>query len=93
MKSCQDTQITEQGMLARIRVGSVLLSPLVVRSLEMQPINNQADARLELSWLGEPASFWFTLESKGKANPQAIQLAMMQARRAAKGLTGEREVV
>jgi len=85
MKSRQNTQITEQGMLARIRVGSVLLSPLVVRSLEMQPINNQADARLELSWLGEPASFWFTLESKGKANPQAIQLAMMQARQAAKG--------
>lgn len=72
-------------MLARIRVGSVLLSPLVVRSLEMQPQNNQADARLELSWPGEPASFWFTLESKGKANPQAIQLAMMQARQAAKG--------
>lgn len=70
-------------MLARIKVGSILLSPLVVQDLEMQPPYKRADARLAVSWPGESERFWFTLESKGKANPQTVQLAMMQARQAA----------
>lgn len=88
MKTPRNTQITEQDMLARINVGAVLLYPLVVRTFEKQPAKNRstrADARMELSWPGESESFWFTLESKGKANPQAVQLAMVQARQAATG--------
>lgn len=72
-------------MLARFSAGSVLLPPLLVRTVEMQPPNGRADARLELSLPGETESFWFTLESKGKGNPRTVQLAMMQARQAAKG--------
>jgi hypothetical protein len=84
MKATENTQITEQSMLARLRVGSVLLSPLVVRTVEVQPQNSRADARIELSWPGEAESFWFTLESKRKANPQTVQFAVMQARQASK---------
>jgi hypothetical protein len=83
--------MTEQAMLARIQVGSVLLPPLVVQDLETQLPMKRADARLAVLWPGQSESFWFTLESKGKANPQTVQLAMMQARQAAQG--GDRPMI
>lgn len=72
-------KISEAEMLARLRVGEVLLPPLVVRSFEALS-GPGADARLELALPGEQEGFRFVLESKGRATPQAVQLAMMRAK-------------
>lgn len=81
-------------MLSRLTPGSVLLPPLVVKQAVFAPfaaVRNQPDARLEISWPGESQTFWFTVESKAKSNPQAVRLAMTQAKGAARD--GDRPMI
>lgn len=71
-------------MLARLQPGAVLLQPLVVRSCTvLGGPKEQADARVELALPDKPEGFRFVVEAKGRATPQAVQLAMAQARAAA----------
>ena len=74
-------KISEVDMLARLRVGEVLLRPLVVSSIEVLS-GPGADARIELALPGEPEGFRFVLEVKGRATPQTVQLAMVRAKSA-----------
>lgn len=75
---------SESEMLSRFQVGAVLLRPLVVRSCTvLGGPREKGDARVELALPGEPIGFRFAVEIKGRATPQTVQLAMMQARAAA----------
>lgn len=82
MKNNQE--ISEASMLSRFQVGTVLLPPLVVKSCIVLGGNEKADARVELSLPGEPEGFRFVVESKARATPQTIQLAIAQAKSATK---------
>lgn len=81
----QNEQITEAEMLSRFQVGEVLLAPLVVRSLIRADRSRAGDARLELGLPTESEGFRFVVEAKGRATPQAVHLAITQARAAAAG--------
>lgn len=80
----ESEQISELTMLSRFQVGAVLLPPLVVRSCKVLGAQEKADARVELVWLDEAEGFRFVVEVKARATPQIIQLAMSQARAAAR---------
>jgi hypothetical protein len=80
----KNQQITEASMLARLEVGTVLLPPLVVKTCMVLGGKEKADARVELALPGEPEGFRFVVEIKARATPQAIQLAMVQAKAATK---------
>ncbi len=72
-------------MLARLQVGAILLPPLIVRACTLLTgPNQQGDARVELALPNEREGFRFVVEAKGRATPQTVQLAMTQARAAAR---------
>jgi hypothetical protein len=79
----ENEQINEATMLSRFEVGVVLLPPLIVKSCTVLGGKEKADARVELVLPGETEGFRFAVEVKARATPQAIQLAMTQARAAA----------
>jgi len=79
----KNTQINEESMLSRFKVGEVLLPPLVVRTcLILGGPTEKADARVELAMPDGHEVFRFVVEAKARATPQAIQLAVAQARAA-----------
>jgi hypothetical protein len=80
----ETTQIKEALMLSRLQEGSVLLPPLVVKSCSVLNPADRADARVELALPGGLEGFRFVVELKARATPQSIQLAMVQAKSAAK---------
>lgn len=80
----QNEQIGEAEMLARLQVGEVLLAPLVVRSVTRAD-PKAGDAHLGVGLPTESEGFRFVVEVKGRATPQAVQLAITQARAAAAG--------
>ena len=86
-------RITESEMLASLSPGAVLLPPLVIHHCELFPKNrpHTPDAYLELGLPDSDERFRFILESKARATPQDVQLALAQAR--AKARTGERPMV
>lgn len=81
----QNEQIGETEMLSRFQVGEVLLSPLVIRSLTRADRTQAGDAHLEVGLPAESEGFRFVVEVKGRATPQAVHLAITQARAAAAG--------
>ncbi len=80
----KNEQIDQSTMLGRLHVGQVLLAPLVIRELFLEPVRpvarDQSDARLGLELPDTDGCFWFVLESKSRSTPQAIQFAIAQAR-------------
>ena len=88
-----DKKLTEAEMLARLQTGTVILPPLIIRQCELFSSHRQgmADAYLELGLPDSPESFRFILESKTRATPQHVQLALAQAR--AKARLGEHPMV
>jgi hypothetical protein len=69
-------------MLARLKPGTVLLRPLVIRSSQLggETSDKPFDALIELEVPGEPSRFWFAVESKSRATPEAVHAATAQAR-------------
>jgi hypothetical protein len=84
---------TESEMLARLSVGAVLLPPLVIRHCEVFPENrpHSPDAYLELGLPDSDERFPFIVESKVRATPQGVKLALAEARAMAR--PGERPMV
>lgn len=78
-------KLTEFEMLAHLRVGEVLLSPLIIKNVSSQDAlrDSGGDARLELEILGSPEVYRFVVESKSRSTPEVIQSAIRVARRAA----------
>lgn len=76
-------KISESEMLARFQAGATLLPPLVVRSCTVFGGKENVDARVELVLPGAVEGFRFAVEVKSRATPQAVQLAMTQAKAAA----------
>ena len=75
---------SESLMLARFRVGEVLLAPFIIRSvLENASRESMADARLGVELPGNPELFHFVVESKSRSTPESIQAAIRSAKRAA----------
>jgi hypothetical protein len=85
MKIARIKQTSKALMLSRLKEGGVLLPPLVVKSFSGLETNKMGDARMELTMPGGTERFRFVVESKARATPQSIQLAMAQARSAAQG--------
>ncbi|MEZ0390134.1 MAG: hypothetical protein ACAI34_23850, partial [Verrucomicrobium sp.] len=78
------TKLTESTMLSYFKVGEVFLAPLVVRTaLILTGSGEKADARVGLAMPDGQEVFQFVVEAKTRATPQAIQLAVAQARSAA----------
>lgn len=77
-------QITVSSMISRLRVGEVLLAPLVIKSCVVPAGTRDEglDARLEVGMPGRPEGFRFVVQTKTRGTPQNIQLAMLQARAA-----------
>ncbi len=79
----EKTQIAEASMLSRLKTGEVLLAPLGIRSFQaLDSRTEKADARIELTLGGGSEVFRFVVESKSRGTPQAIMLAVAQARAA-----------
>ena len=73
-------------MLSRFKPGVTLLSPLIIRSCQMEYVDRkgQADARVELALPGdENKGFRFAVESKSTGTPLTIQAAVARAKAAA----------
>lgn len=79
----QNKQHSENALLSRFKVGSVLLSPLIVKSCTVLGGTKDANARVELAFPGEAEGYRFAVEVKARGTPQSVQLAMLQARAAA----------
>lgn len=79
-------KITKPQMLARFEAGAVVIPPLFVRSFETTAKTGSAgtDAHLELALPEGKEGFRFALESKSQSTPQSVQLAIAQARAAAR---------
>jgi len=70
-------------MLSRFQVGEVLLSPLVIKScVILGGPKDKIDARLTVAMPSGADVFAFVVETKARGTPQAIQLAVAQARAA-----------
>ncbi len=77
-------KLCESSMLARFRVGEVLLAPLMIRRvLESDPRRSMADAGLGVEIPGHPELLYFVVESKSRSTPESIQSAIRNAKRAA----------
>ncbi len=85
MKIAKIKQTSKALMVSRLQEGAVLLPPLVVKSCRGLETDENVDARMELTMPGGTEGFRFVVESKARATPQSIQLAMAQARSAVKG--------
>jgi len=78
-----NSQLTESTMLSRFQVGEVLLSPLVIKScVILGGPKDKIDARLTVAMPSGADVFAFVVETKARGTPQAIQLAVAQARAA-----------
>ncbi len=78
-----NSQLTESTMLSRLQVGEVLLSPLVIKScVILGGPKDKIDARLTVAMPSGADVFAFVVETKARGTPQAIQLAVAQARAA-----------
>ena len=78
-----NSQLNEPTMLSRFQVGEVLLSPLVIQScVILGGQGGKVDARLTVAMPGGADVFSFVVETKARGTPQAIQLAVAQAKAA-----------
>jgi hypothetical protein len=75
----------EALMTAALRPGAVLLAPLVVHDSQVpaEARSRRADARITVGLPGEAPAYCFVVESKRRATPQEVQLAVAEARAAA----------
>ena len=75
-------KITEQEMLRRFQPGNILLSPLIVRSAEVNATRagQQIDALIELAVSGEDSRFRFVVEVKSRGTLEAVHAAAAKAR-------------
>jgi len=77
-------KITEQQMFGKLRLGSTLLEPLVLRSCQLLGKGpGEADMRIELALPGESQGYQFVVEAKSRSTPQAVEQAMARATHAA----------
>lgn len=81
-----EAKISESEMLARLKAGAILLSPLVIRRSETLPKRGgaQPDAVVDVALPGG-ALFRFVVEAKSRSTPEAIHTAVTQAKASARG--------
>jgi hypothetical protein len=78
-----NTKITHDEMLKLLQPGNILLSPLVIRTVELETNlgEKQVDAVIELSLPGEENNlFCFVVEAKSRATLESIYAAIAKAR-------------
>jgi hypothetical protein len=76
-----DGKITEREMLKRFQTGSILLSPLIIRSNDVygDKERQQIDALIEVGLPGEDSVFRFVVEAKSRSTLEAVQAAAAKA--------------
>ena len=75
-------KITEKEMLKRLKIGSVLLDPLIISSVEFEEnrYGRQPDALIAVTLPEDGSRFNFVLESKTRATLEAVHTAVGQAK-------------
>ncbi len=79
----KNKKIDERRMLSQFEVGKILLPPLILRSLHLQP-DGGGDALIEVSVPNESEGFLFVVESKSRSTPESVRSAIAQVKKIAK---------
>lgn len=82
-KNNLDWKIWEEKLLARLKPGEEAIPPLVVRSVRVDELDKNVDARVILGLKGETSDYSFVVEAKSRSTPLVIRSAMAQAKAAA----------
>jgi hypothetical protein len=77
-------KIREADLLKRLEPGAVLLAPVVVRKMTMEPGRQAVDARIDIGWPRCDEAFPFVVEVKTQSTPAIIRSAIANARAAAR---------